>query len=70
MASERLHPVTARQVDAPLLTFNLRTETQPLTLRPGHLLTRQAGIPHAVEAVDGAAFLLTVATATPQPGEP
>ncbi len=70
MASERPHPVTERQVDAPLLTFDFRTETHPLTLQPGQLLTLQAGIPHRVGAVEEAAFPLTVATATPHPGEP
>jgi hypothetical protein len=49
--------------------LRLRTETHTLTLQPGQLLTRRAGIPHRVEAVERAAFLLTPATATPQPGE-
>ena len=41
-----------------------------LSLLPiGHLLTLQAGIPHAVEAVEESAFLLTLATATPHPVE-
>ena len=70
MASERPHPVTERQVDAPLLTFGFRTETHTLTLQPGQLLTLQAGIPQGVESLEEAAFLLTVATATPHPGGP
>ena len=69
MASERPYPDTERQVDTPLLTFDFRTETHTLTLQPGQLLTLQAGIPHRVEAGEGVAFLLTVATATPRPGE-
>jgi heme/copper-type cytochrome/quinol oxidase subunit 2 len=39
-------------------------------LRPGQLLTLRAGIPHGVEAVEGATFRLSVATATPHPGDP
>jgi quercetin dioxygenase-like cupin family protein len=69
MASVRPHRGTKRQVNAPLLTFDLRTETHTLTLQPGQLLTRRAGIPHRVEAVERAAFLLTMAMATPHPGE-
>jgi quercetin dioxygenase-like cupin family protein len=41
-----------------------------VTLNPGQLLTLHAGIPHAMEAVEEAAFLLTIATETPHPAEP
>jgi quercetin dioxygenase-like cupin family protein len=47
-----------------------RRGLQALTLSTGQLLTLQAGIPHTVEAVEEAAFLLTLATETPYPGEP
>jgi quercetin dioxygenase-like cupin family protein len=67
--------IPSHQTDSPIsvqviegaLTF--RTEAQTLTLHPGHLLTLQAGIPHAVEAVEESVFLLTLATATPHPVE-
>jgi quercetin dioxygenase-like cupin family protein len=67
--------IPSHQTDSPIsvqviegaLTF--RTKTQTLTLHPGHLLTLQAGIPHAMEAVEESAFLLTLATATPHPVE-
>ena len=51
------------QVSEGTLTF--RTETHTFTLRSGQLLALQAGISHTVEAADEAAFLLTVAAATP-----
>jgi quercetin dioxygenase-like cupin family protein len=51
-------------------TIKFSTEAQTLTLSTGQLLTLQAGIPHTVEAVEEAAFLLTLATETPHPGEP
>ena len=66
--------IPAHQADGPISvqmiegTLTFRTEAHTFTLRPGQLLALQAGIPHAVEAVDEAAFLLTIATASRQPG--
>jgi quercetin dioxygenase-like cupin family protein len=59
-------PISVQVIEG---TLTVRTEAQTLTLHPGHLLTLQAGIPHAVEAVEESAFLLTLATATPHPVE-
>ena len=56
------------QVLAGVLTF--RTDAQALTLGTGQLLTLQAGILHSVEAVEEAAFLLTLATETAHFVEP
>ena len=43
------------------LTF--RTEAHAVPLSPGQLLTLHAGMPHAVEAIEESAFLLTMGTA-------
>jgi quercetin dioxygenase-like cupin family protein len=59
-------PISVQVIEGAL---TVRTEAQTLTLHPGHLLTLQAGIPHAVDAVEESAFLLTMATATPHPVE-
>lgn len=56
------------QVLVGVLTF--RTDAQALTLGTGQLLTLQAGILHSVEAVEAAAFLLTLATETAHFVEP
>ena len=48
------------------LTF--RTEAHAVPLSPGQLLTLHAGIPHAVEAVEESAFLLTMGTAAEESG--
>ena len=55
-------PISVQVVEG---TLTFRTEAQALTLQPGQLLTLQAGIRHAVEAVEESAFLLTMATETP-----
>jgi quercetin dioxygenase-like cupin family protein len=68
--------IQSHQADSPIslqviegvLKFN--TDRQTLTLRQGQLLTLQTGIPHAVEAVEESAFVLTLATETPHPVEP
>lgn len=44
-------------------TLDFRTAAQSVELRPGELLTLQAGIPHRVEALEEAVFLLTLASA-------
>jgi quercetin dioxygenase-like cupin family protein len=56
------------QVLAGVIRFSAAAQT--VTLNPGQLLTLHAGIPHAMEAVEEAAFLLTIATETPHPAEP
>lgn len=67
--------IPSHQTDSPISvqviegTLTFRTEAQILTLRAGQLLTLQAGIRHAVEAVEESAFLLTLATETPHPIE-
>lgn len=59
-------PITVQVIEG---TLRFRTEAHTLTLHAGHLLTLQGGMPHAVEAVEESAFLLTLATATPYPVE-
>jgi quercetin dioxygenase-like cupin family protein len=67
--------IPSHQVDGPITvqviegTLRFRTEAQTLTLQAGHLVTLQGEMPHAVEAVEESAFLLTLATATPHPVE-
>jgi quercetin dioxygenase-like cupin family protein len=46
-------------------TLTFRAEAQAVTLRAGQLLTLSAGIPHAVEAAEESAFLLTMGTEAP-----
>jgi quercetin dioxygenase-like cupin family protein len=59
---------TRLQVVEGMLKFS--TDRQTLTLRQGQLLTLRTGIPHAVEAVEESAFVLTLATETLHPVEP
>jgi quercetin dioxygenase-like cupin family protein len=65
--SHRTESSLSLQVIEGVITF--RTEAQALMLGKGQLLTLQPGIPHVVEAVEAAAFLLTFATETPHPVE-
>jgi quercetin dioxygenase-like cupin family protein len=65
--SHRTESSLSLQVIEGVITF--RTEVQALMLGKGQLLTLQPGIPHVVEAVEEAAFLLTFATETPPPVE-
>jgi quercetin dioxygenase-like cupin family protein len=68
--------VPSHQADGPISVqvlagvIRFSAEAQTVTLTPGQLLTLHAGIPHAMEAVEEAAFLLTIATETPHPAEP
>jgi quercetin dioxygenase-like cupin family protein len=66
--SHRAESPISVQVIEGMIKFS--ADAQALTLGTGQLLTLQAGIPHTVEAVEEAAFLLTLATETPHPGEP
>jgi quercetin dioxygenase-like cupin family protein len=59
-------PITVQVIEGTLM---FRTEAQTLRLQAGHLVTLQGGMPHALEAVEESAFLLTLATATPPPVE-
>ena len=59
-------PITVQVIEGTLM---FRTEAQTLRLQAGHLVTLQGGMPHALEAVEESAFLLTLATATPAPVE-
>jgi quercetin dioxygenase-like cupin family protein len=67
--------IPSHQTDSPISvqviegTLTFRTDAQTLTLRTGQLLTLQAGIRHAVEAVEESAFILTMATEAPHPIE-
>ncbi|HLK12561.1 MAG TPA: cupin domain-containing protein [Candidatus Binatia bacterium] len=49
--------------------LRFRTDAQEETLGPGALLTLHAGIPHALEAVEDCAYLLTIAGEGAHPAE-
>ena len=68
MPSHRADSPISVQVLEGVIKFS--TDAQSLTLGKGQLLTLQGGIPHVVEALEAAAFLLTLATETPHPIEP
>lgn len=68
MPSHRTDNPLSFQVLEGVLKFS--TDAQVCTLGRGQLLTLQAGIPHVVQAVEEAAFLLTLASEAPHPVEP
>lgn len=59
------------QLSLQVLEGSLRvsTESQAVTLGLGELLVLHAETPHAIEAIDEAAFLLTLSTETSHPAE-
>jgi quercetin dioxygenase-like cupin family protein len=59
-------PISFQVIDGEL---RFRTDSQSLTLKTGELVTLQAGIHHAIEAVNESAFLLTLSMDTPHPAE-
>jgi quercetin dioxygenase-like cupin family protein len=74
-----MHPGTvlpSHRADSPISfqvlegVVKFSADAQVVTLGKGQLLTLQGGIPHAVEAVEEAACLLTLATETSHPLEP
>jgi quercetin dioxygenase-like cupin family protein len=59
-------PLSIQLIHGSLL---VRTDTQVVRLRKGQLLTLQAQIPHALEALRESAFLLTLSTERLHPAE-
>jgi quercetin dioxygenase-like cupin family protein len=59
-------PITVQVIEG---TLRFHAEADTLTLQAGQMVTLQGGIPHAVEAVEESAFLLTLAASTPHPAE-
>lgn len=51
-------PITVQVIEG---RIRFSAESQTVTLTEGHMLSLQAGLPHAVEASEESAFLLTVA---------
>lgn len=51
-------PITVQVLEG---RIRFSAESQTVTLTQGHMLTLQAGLPHAVEAPEESVFLLTVA---------
>ncbi len=55
-------PITVQVIEG---RIRFSAEAKTVTLTEGHMLSLQAGIPHAVDAVEESVFLLTVAAAPP-----
>lgn len=67
--------IPSHQAESPLSMqvvegcLQVRTDSDAVILKKGHMLTFQAGIRHDVEAIEESALLLTLATSQSHPAE-
>ena len=67
--------IPSHQAESPLSIqvvegcLQVRTDSEPVTLKKGHMLALQAGLRHEVKALEESALLLTLATSQSHPAE-